>query len=333
MKKSLIIVILSFLYLACLTGCLFWARKHVNEKDGRLYSEAINSLESYFRGHNRIVTIEYSGEKVKSQQVPLRKINDDVKKKFGPIIDESAELSKKKYLWEEAYGDIYKQYEIIPRYQNDYRYTGFLFRIFEKGYDSVSECTVYPKYVGFRKQSDSWAYQWMPSVQEDIDDGFEFFTKNEKSMFYGDFRSDHISSSDIMNNVGNEYYELWSHKWHQNEDGKMDEYSCGAGYNANFIDNLLDDFLNSGKTIRFYTPAKYEDLNELGYNTWFSNNFARVYLEANPIDALTVRYRFSRGWDIHPMLRDLEKICLWGFILLTILFGGAITLVSLKKKN
>lgn len=72
-------------------------------------------------------------------------------------------------------------------------------------------------------------------------------------------------------------------------------------------------------------------MNELGYHTWFSNGYCRVYLEANPIDALTVRYRFATIWGKHPMLRDMERICLWGLIIISVLFGAAITMVALKK--
>ena len=71
MSKKGLLLLLVGLYLVSLAGCFFCVRHYVREKDSRLYSEAINSLKSYFRGRDRIVVVEYSGEKVKSEQVPL----------------------------------------------------------------------------------------------------------------------------------------------------------------------------------------------------------------------------------------------------------------------
>ena len=322
-KKGLLLLFIG-LYLVSLAGCFFCARHYVREKDAKLYSEAISSLRSYFRGRDRIVVAEYSGEKVQSEQVPLRKLNDDVKKQFGPLVDESAQLSKKEYLWKEAYDDIYKRFEIVPRYQRDYTYTGFLFRVFENRYDYVAEYTLYPKYVGFKKQSSSWEYQWMPSVQEDVNDAYSFFTTNEKSNYYGDFWKDKISKYDIARAVENEYYELWGYQVHSDmvDFTIQDAALLGKG----------DEFMGRSHQRGYYNPLEFDTMNELGYHTWFSNGYCRVYLEANPIDALTVRYRFATWTGKHPMLRDMERICLWGLIVLTVLFGAIITLVAVKKK-
>lgn len=315
---------LAGLYLACLAGCFFYARHYVREKDARLYNEAISSLKSYFRGRDRIVVVEYSGEKVQSEQVPLRKLSDDVKKQFGPLVDESAQLSKKEYLWKEAYDDIYKRYEIVPRYQRDYTYTGFLFRVFENRYDYVAEYTLYPKYVGFKKQSSSWEYQWMPSVQENVNDAYSFFTTNEKSNYYGDFWKEKISKYEIARAVENEYYELWGYQLHSDMvDFTIQEVArLGDG----------DDFMGRSHQRGYYNLYDFDTMNELGYHTWFSNGYCRVYLEANPIDALTIRYRFATILGKHPMLRDMERICLWGLIILTVLFGAIITLVAVRKQ-
>lgn len=324
MSKKGLILLLVGLYLACLTGCFFYARHYVREKDARLYSEAISSLKSYFRGRNRIVVVEYSGEKVQSEQVPLRKLSDDVKKQFGSLVDESAQLSKKEYLWKEAYDDIYKRYEIVPRYQSDHTYTGFLFRVFENGYDYVVEYTLYPKYVGFKKQSNSWEYQWMPSIQEDVNDSFEFFTTDEKSGYYGDFWKDKISRYDIMGAVENEYYELWGYQGHSNIVDLTIQEAARLGKG--------DEFLGRTHQRGYHIPFEFDAMNELGYYRWFSNGYCRVYLEANPIDALTVRYRFATWTGKHPMLRDMERICLCGLIILTVLFGTIITFVAIKKR-
>lgn len=322
MSKKGLIILLVGLYIASLVSCYFYARHYVLKKDARLYSEAINSLESYFRGRDRIVVVEYSGEKVKSESVPLRIFQDDVQNSFGPIIDE-ADFSKKEYLWNEAYGDVYNMYEIVPRYQRDYTYTGFLFRVFVNCYDHVAEYTLYPKYVGFIKQSSSWEYQWMPSVQEDIDDAYLFFTTNEKSNYYGDFWRDKISKYDIAQAIENEYYELWSYQSHSD---KADFSIQEASRSRNG-----DDFM--GRVRRgYFNPYDFDDLNRLGYHTWFNNRYCRVYLQANPTDALTIRYRVSPVGGKHPMLWDMERICLRGLIILTVLFGVIITLAAVKKQ-
>ena len=322
MCKKGIILLLVGLYLASLVSCFFYARHYVRKKDARLYSNAISSLKSYFRGRDRIIVVEYSGQKVRSEQVPLRKFKDDFKN-----LDhfyKSAELSKKEYLWKEAYDDIYKRYEIIPRYQRDYNYTGFLFRVFEKGYDHVAEYTLYPKYVGFKKQSSSWEYQWMPSVQEDVDEAYSFFTTNEESNYYGDFWRDKISKYDIARAVENEYYELWSYKRNSGMVNFTIQESANLGKG--------DYFMGMRHPRAYYELSDFDALNELGYYTWFSNGYCRVYLEAYPRDILTLRYRFVNFARKHPMLMDMERICFWGLVVLTVIFGAIITLVAIKKR-
>jgi hypothetical protein len=52
-------------------------------------------------------------------------------------------------------------------------------------------------------------YEYAPSVQNAVDDSFEFHTSNTKSSYFGKFSN--ISKYDIINKVENDYYKMFSY--------------------------------------------------------------------------------------------------------------------------
>lgn len=306
MKKKVLFIITLLIYLLSLVLTFFVCKTTIVNKDKQLKEQAYSNLRSYFGTRKQFVRIQYSGQRVNYKQVEIPKYR---------ISNYGTDISKSKYEWNEAYGDLYSMYELTKRYDSDINWTGWCLHVFENGGDEVSEFIVYPVNVGYIKQSDSWMYNYMPSVQEAVNGAFEFYTNNAQSKYKDNLSNTPESIFDIRNRVENEYYELFSYKEYKNSVGDkpmpfVKEYYLGQYHNSMYV---LD------------TDHPYGYHFDDGY---MYNGFYKVYIQKTLGRCWQIRYRF--GWD--PMRSEMNRLLTRWFIILTLFFAVATILIVILKK-
>lgn len=203
MKYKTIISICIISYIVLGFGIFYGAKLITDKKDDRLRKEAYSNLHAFFDKQDKFVKIAYSGKKVSYERTEVPEVEDS----YSLFIDRD----KQQYEWKQDYGDIYKMYKLKPKYESDYEWTGFRFDIIESwpGW-GVCVYQVYPYMIGYRRQSESYMYSYMPSIQTAIDEAFDFWSSDDKSS-YKEFISKDISIWDVFRAVQNEYYTLFSY--------------------------------------------------------------------------------------------------------------------------
>ena len=203
MKRKTIIWIIIVCWFASLFGIYFISNYAVDEKQHKLYRQAISAIDDHFNDHEQYFRIKYSGEKVSYQQIPIKK---------PWLLGRESDDYKIKERWESQYGDINKLYVLIPRYEDDYEWTGWEFHGIEKYDDDVvEESVIYPYQVGLKKQNDYYGYLFMPTIQEAVNKSFEFHTTNPESSFFNDFSKEKSGIYNLKSKVDNDYFFLWSY--------------------------------------------------------------------------------------------------------------------------
>ena len=330
------LMVLIAAYLISLIGLFYYAKSAIIKKDVRLAKEAYDALERAFNGRDRIVCVEFSGQDVHGDRVGTPTKNNTIRKKEIPrlyqkddgtievqnILERPRLSPKEEYEWDEAYNDILQMYELSPRYDGDEKYFGFMFRIYERGANSISVYTLYPRFVGIKNN------YYTTSLRSIIDDCFSYYTSNDNSPYQNDIRyadHNHFNEFELTGLIENSYYEMWSYRINSDLVGGIEQgASIGRG----------SRFHKEHHSSTFYTPSKSSDLNKLGFFTWWDNGYnARVYLEAYPIDVLSLRYRFIdyRG---DPMDYDIKRLLNRGGVMSSIVFLLLLTtLIILWKRN
>lgn len=278
-------------------GVFFAAKLITDKKDDKLRKEAYGNLYAFFDKQDKFVRIAYSGNKVSYERTEIPKYKHDV------FIDD-----KQQYEWEEDYGDIYKMYKLKPKYESDDEWTGFRFDVISsQGAGVINTYQVYPYMIGYKKQSQSYMYNYMPPVQSAVDEAFNFWSSDDKSS-YKKYIDDDISIYDIKNAVENEYYILFSY-----------EECC------RFNDKEYTDSLVRATGVRYSLNFNYE-AKDYGY---MYNGYYKVYNVAKPISNYTLNYNVF--WN--PKWEDRKNIMIWGYSILSVLFLSIVIPLSVKENK
>ena len=298
MKYKTIISICGISYIMLGIGIPFGAKLITDKKDNRLHFEAINNLQDFFAKQDKFVSIAYSDKEVSFERVSIPKFSDTY------IWYEDSD--KQQYEWKQDYGDIYKMYKLKPKYESDDEWTGFRFDVIEplSGW-GVSFYHVYPYMVGYRKQSQSYIYSYMPSVQTAVDEAFDFWNTDDKSS-YIKYIDNNISMYNVERYIENEYYMLFSY----------DE--CRRWFGKEYADSLV-----RAKGIS-YSPVGYET--PCGY---MYNGYYKVYNVKKPISNYLLIYNVF--WD--PKREDKKNIMIWGYSILSILLLSIVIPIYVKEKR
>ena len=193
-------------------------------------------------------------------------------------------------------------YELRNRYDDDYEWTGFLLFMYDKADNGFYVTTVYPTRVGYFNPNNPRN----PSVQDMIDESFEFFMRDKESPFYGQIRE--FDQWGISNRIENEYYRMWSYRINSELEGGVE---VGSSYGKEYV-------LGRYHSKEYYKLVNDNEVNKLGFFSTYNNTYGKVFLESHSYDALTLRYRFSNGWD--QMQDDLRRMCMIGFILISVFY-------------
>ena len=297
------IISISFIgYIVLGLGVFFGAKLITDIKDDRLRKEAYHNLDTFFEKQNKFVRIAYSGNKVSYEMTEV----PEFKYKYKiPYTDKE----KQYYDWENYYGDIYKMYKLKPKYESDDEWTGFRFDVISsQGWDIISTYQVYPYMIGCRKQSQSYMYNYMPSVQTAVGEAFDFWTSNDKSS-YKKYIDNDISIYDIKHAVENEYYMLFSYE------------DCCRIYGKEHADSLVRV---SG--VQYVFPTQCE---ASSYGGYMYNGYYKVYNVIKPISNYTLSYNVF--WN--PKWKDRKNIMLWGYSILSALFLSIVIPLSIKENK
>ncbi len=172
---------------------------------------------------------------------------------------------------------------------------------------------IFPYAVGLRRQDRSFLYDYMPSVETAIEEAYEFFTTNPKSMFLSDNSTDQFYNGlfekgcynrirEAMENANNEYYHIMK-----------DEHA---------------DFWHMGKPL-FNDYTNYNERTSPMECTYMYNGYYRVFIGRTQ----PVTYSIYR-WAWHPEISEKKNLLLWFGIGITVLMLGAIIpLIIIKKRN
>lgn len=298
-------------YLISIIGLYTSAKFFINNKDERLRREAHENLDNFFAKQKMFINVEYSGKKVAYKQIKIPKFTESI---YNANIDKEE--------WGDLYGDKYKLYQLIPKYKsenawnNDNEWSGWLLSVIEEDAYGFSEYLVYPYQVGYKKQENSFFYNYEPSVQQSIDNSFEFHTENKKSSYINYICKDRkISRFEVMDSVENEYYILFSY----------DNYVSIFGKNATDSIISTEMFSKSNLTTLVKAEGRYS-----GYIGGMSDGYCQVYNHLEPLRYWQIIYNFRND----PKEKDFKMITLWGTIILTLLFLILVVpMLIIKNKN
>jgi len=308
-KYMVLTIILYFILCGII---IIFSFKYVEEKRDRLRSEAYSELRNFFKEQNEFVMIEYSGEKVGYEK-------GEIPQYVQSSLFSSIYSKREKAEWEERYGNIYKIYNLKPKwestnkYDTDNKWTGWLFNIIESTGRGFKEYQIFPRSVGYFKQENRWLYDYAPSVQTAIDEAFEFHTTNPKSSYYGKISD--INHWDVIDKVENEYYQMFSYdnlKWAR---GKQYADSLLKWSPWNLADGGYIEVSKVEEQIGDDGGAMY-------------NGYYRVDNKYVPVAFWNIVYDV---WS-DPQTKDRNKIILYGLTSLTILFIVLITFL-INKRN
>ncbi len=192
MKRTTIIGITFVLWIVGLTAMFIGVEKFIEKKDDRLSRDIRVKLNNAFTKH-QYIDISYSGYRVGYEYIAIPE------KPFSLFEMDSRRIDE----WNDDYGDLYRMSKI--KYKNDE--DGWNFVILEKDMYGVYQSWLFPYAVGYKKQTDSWMYNYEPSVKEAVNEAFEFWTTSPKSQFIDTFEKGCLNKmwSKIYDCI-NEYY-------------------------------------------------------------------------------------------------------------------------------
>lgn len=181
---------------------------HVKHKEHRLMLDISGQIAEVFHNHSSFVDVVYSGGKVQYERMAIPQM---------PKKDGINEYLQDREIWSEEYGDLFKMYRLKYK-QNEWEHTwdnsnGWQLIELSLGSDYRNDCWqinakwYFPYAVGYINQDYSWEYNYLPSIQNAVDDAFEYFTKNKKSKTIINFEEGSVDR--ILNSIkANEYYLL-----------------------------------------------------------------------------------------------------------------------------
>lgn len=196
MRRKSIITISIFVYVFGLIFMFFGVQKYIEKKDDRLRREIRAKLYNVFNGRSYI-DVFYSGNNVSYDKMAIPK-----KPKYESYYDEM-EFLKSSYqnkldIWKDYYGNIYNMHQL--KWADDKE--GWSFIKYVHDHDGYMVTYLFPYAVGYINQ-------YAPSVQDAVENAFEFYTTNSKSRLIDEFEfgsSNKLHSS--INACSNEYYTI-----------------------------------------------------------------------------------------------------------------------------
>jgi serine/threonine protein kinase len=198
-KTPLIILLYIVLYGISVGVFIDQSDHYIWRKEARLEKEAQQSLKNFFKDQDQYIDDYYSNHSVKYTESAIHKIppsknyldDDDFYKR---VVDN----------WKEQFSDIYKSFEI------DDTYDGWRLFVAKKDGDSkIWLSSIYPSYVGYRKQDNSYSYNWIPSVEDCVKEAYEFWVSNPKSQYIDDYKKGNKRIvENFIADFGNDYFSM-----------------------------------------------------------------------------------------------------------------------------
>lgn len=300
MKKSSIIWILVFIWIASIVVAILSINKYISDKDSRLRLEIRNNIEEIFENQsdgNAFITFNYglfdspmNGGRVKNfkrAEIPPKPNSSLVK--YDDILD----------TWKENYGDLGSLWTLNWG-SDDYRERGDVgweivgIRCHGTDDSFIHTFVLFPYQVGLKKTE--WGNYY--TVPEAVNEAFEFYTSNPKSGISD--RYEKGSNNRIWSRIyesKNEYYGIYENK---------NDHSWYSGKS-----------IPGGKLPENGGPIE---------NGWMHNGYYRVYIAASQ--------ETHHGIVKHPWNPDIEErntLYLWWLIGLTILFWIPIVILLIKN--
>lgn len=332
MKRNSIIWIIVAAWLLGLVGVFFLTKLAVDKKDKKLRMQAQTALSDYFDSQSRYLDIVYSGKAVAYEQIP---IPDKPQKRDNPQTDWQKTLNdsygRNLEEWKSDYGDIWKLYKLKPKYESenswnsDNEWTGWMFHGIESiNRVSVVEFIIYPYQVGLKRQDDYFMYDYMPTIQEAINESFEFHTTNSKSSYIPEFANgDKSSIWELKDQVDNDYYFLWSYDQECRWMGKERADSMIRATDWSIYPVNLS-----------WTPSEFAYVGEGFFRSFdyggMHNGFYHVYDRYQKTAIWDLKY----DWRFDNKSRDLKKYrIMWAAIITFLMLGSVIPLSIIENKK
>lgn len=329
MKRKNILIILWILWIASMIGMAFGVCSYIDKKRTKLSLEIRDELLSIFEGQSdgdAIITIgdgffdaNYSGSPVRHyKKVPIfnggKYSSKFLSSRRGAIIDiDDMDLDEKEKerlnneaheSWEHSYGDLASLYELNwnDQYPNNEDNGWCLAKICYVGDDDnfIRTCLVFPYKVGLKKTNYGNYY----TVQQAVDEAFEFYTTDPKSPFSDRF-------------IKGSYHKIWNKIYessNRNEYFNIVETSCDAyqGSPICYPDSMSDD------EIERTMPIEYG---------WMHNGYFRVFIAA------TKGEQYSLKEDKMAVAENRNRLLMWWGIGITVLFMSIIIPLTIREKK
>lgn len=188
MKIELKVFIVIISYIVAIIA-LFWGTNfYIENKTNKFWFQIEESFENFFRNQHKFVDTGYANRTVKYSQVS----NPEAKPFLKNDLDS----------WNEKHFDIYKYFKIDDTHNGwnlfvATAYAGYYIVIYY----------IYPSYVGYRKQENSYIHEWIPSVETCINEAYDFCINNPQSQYIDYYqRGNSNRILDLIRNSQNEYF-------------------------------------------------------------------------------------------------------------------------------
>lgn len=203
-KQKIIIVVASYIVAIII---LFWGTNlYIDNKTRKLWAQASERFDDFFRNQNQFVDTEYSNARLNYSQAQL-----------------PTRMSLFAEDWDEKYSDIYKFFKIDGGGWQLFvsgRFGGYTMYLYN----------IYPSYVGYRRQENSYMYNWIPSVENCVDEAYDFWVSNSKSNYIDFFQKGNKNRIyDLIRDIPNEYFD-W---YHNSNYGSLGNGENDGGYMYN----------------------------------------------------------------------------------------------------
>lgn len=267
--------------------------KYIEAKDKRLCNEIHEKIYAIFGDRSQLVDVAYSGYKVGYENIA---IPDKMKSKD----------------WTSNYGNLTKMYRIFYKgsdWSGPYDYEdGWNLCVLKYDYEGVYQSWIFPYAVGFIKQEYNLGYTYMPSVEEAVNEAYQFYTSNEKSDFYETFEKG------CVDNAWSEIYAAENEYYYMAKDKGLRFMEMGAP----LFEQYPKDFPNNSEPYPYQRGFMY-------------NGYYKVFIASTQPTTWTIT---KRKWN--PDEKEKNNLWVGWAIGLTILFLCVIIplwIIDVKQKR
>lgn len=306
----------------------FIAEVYVDKKDDREYKKASENLQKFFAQQNKFVSIDYSGESVVYDYVPIPNSPHEEMGDGSP----SFMTEKERFEWNERWNGVYRLCKLKPRFErqpglfggiSDNEWTGWQLCVIE-GFSRNGGFNLYLRYpyqVAYKLLDEDWMYSYAPSVQDAIDKSFEFYTHDDE---YKKYINNEISVYDVEKAVqsNTDYYKSYYIAF------SYDEYARIHG--KEYTDSLIssqdwDEISNYGVRYSYIRAPFGKQYSGSMYNSYYS-----VDIMQHPIRNYLISYNFIHN----PKVEDKTNFIIWSEgLLFVLLLITVIVLCRVKSKR